>query len=194
MKIRIAGAILTTLMALGALPAAAQMMIGHMGHGSHSGCTIATGPFPIGFAAYKLADPGQGKDFVLDGHCNHIPDPGHIRFAIDYQTPEPREMPLALRLVKTDDGEKEIISIPAKIYLNGVVNLETRLEQTGQYDLLLDFAQGGGTPAAQIHIPLHVGGNGGDHGTPWLTIGLTLLAAGGAAYVFWQRRQQTIPT
>lgn len=190
MKIRITEAILVTLMALAGLPAAAQMMIGHMGHGGHNGCTIATGPFPLGLAVYKLADPGQGQDFGLEGHCSHIPDPGNIRVAIDFQTPQPRDMPLALRLVKTDDGEKEIISVPAKRYINGVVNLETRLEQTGQYDLLLDFAQGGGTAATQVHIPLHVGGGGGGHGTSWLAIGLTLLAAG-AAYVLWESRRRT---
>ena len=45
------------LVSLVALPAHAQLMIGHMGHGGD--CSIKTGAFPVSFNAYKTSRERQ---------------------------------------------------------------------------------------------------------------------------------------
>ncbi|MDO8348256.1 MAG: hypothetical protein Q7S85_10210 [Rugosibacter sp.] len=189
--LRISGAVLAVLMILFALPARAQMMIGHMFHG-HGNCVIETGTYPVEFAAYPLPGPGENPNAEVHPHCDHIPKPGQVRLLVDLVKPEEREMPLTLRLVKMEGStEKELLSVPEKIYATGFAAIETALEQEGQYALLLDFAKTASTAEGHIRIPLHVGDRDGDHGVPWLKIGagiLLLLAAGGGAWYWLNRR------
>lgn len=184
------GALLVVLMTLTAPPARAQLMIGHMFHG-HGNCSIQTGPFPVEFAAYQVPGPGEDQNIAIHPHCDHIPTPGAVRLSIDLMEPAEREIPLALRLVRIDNGEeKELISVPAKTYPAGVVALETKLDRDGQYALLLDVAKSSSNSGGQIRIPMHVGDQAGGHGLSWLTlaIGAILLAAAGSAAWFWLRR------
>ncbi|MBI5860587.1 MAG: hypothetical protein HZB64_00130 [Rhodocyclales bacterium] len=189
--LRISGAVLAVLMILFALPARAQMMIGHMFHG-HGNCVIETGTYPVEFAAYPLPGPGENPNAEVHPHCDHIPKSGQVRLLVDLVKPEEREMPLTLRLVKMEGStEKELLSVPEKIYATGFAAIETALEQEGQYALLLDFAKTASTAEGHIRIPLHVGDRDGDHGVPWLKIGagiLLLLAAGGGAWYWLDRR------
>jgi len=190
--LRTAGALFAVLLTSFTLPAQAQMMIAHIGHGSgHGGCTIETGPFPLGFSIYQLAEPGK-ETTGLDEHphCDHIPTPGRVRLGIDFTTNEPREMPLTLRLVKKDGAsEKEIVVVPSQLYSSGVATMETRLDQLGQYELQLDFAPGGKMPATQFRLPIHVGGRD-EHGFLWLGVGIgaALLLAAGGAFLWLKRR------
>lgn len=190
--LRIAGALFAVLLTSFTLPAQAQMMIAHIGHGSgHGGCDIETGPFPLGFSIYQLAEPGK-ETTGLDEHphCDHIPTPGRVRLGIDFKTNEPREMPLTLRLVRKDGAsETEIAAAPSQRYSSGVVTMETRLDQLGQYELQLDFAADGKMPATQFRLPIHVGGRD-QHGFPWLGVGIgaALLLVAGGAFLWLKRR------
>lgn len=189
--LRNSGELLVVLLALMALPAYAQLMIGHMFHG-HGSCTIETGTFPVEFAAYQVPGPGEDQNLAIHPHCDHIPTAGAVRLSVDLMEPPEREMPLALRLVKVDGNqEKELVSVPAKTYASGIVALETQLDQDGQYALLLDFDKSEKYAGGKIRIPLHVG-EGGGHGFPWLGAGvglILLLAAGGGTYYYWLNRR-----
>lgn len=187
----ISGAVLAVLIMLFALPARAQMMIGHMFHG-HGNCVIETGTYPVEFAAYPLPGPGENPNAEVHPHCDHIPKSGQVRLLVDLVKPEQREMPLTLHLVKVEGNtKKDILTVPEKTYGTGFVAIETALEQEGQYTLLLDFAKTANTAEGHVRIPLHVGDRDGGHGLPWFKIGagvLLLLAAGGGAWYWLNHR------
>jgi hypothetical protein len=195
--LRTAGALFAVLLTSFTPPAQALLMISHMGHGGgHGGCSIETGPFPLGLSIYQLAESRkETMGPVEHPHCDHIPTPGRVRMSIDFSTYEPREMPLTLRLVRKDGAsEKEIDQTPSKIYSSGIATMETRLDQVGEYEFQLDFASGGKMPATQFRLPIHVGDRD-KHGFPWLgaSIATALLLAAGGAFL-WLKRQKPAGT
>ncbi len=177
------------LVSLVALPAHAQLMIGHMGHGGD--CSIKTGAFPVSFNAYEKP---KGQLPPTHAYCDHVPEVGEHILTVDLQGTKSRETPIAVRLVSATEGQGDgntIMSMPAKSYPSGSITLAVNLKELGQYNLLLETEKAGKMSTA-VSIPIHVGeggGHGGHFGIGMIEIALLLGAGGGIAAFFWLRRK-----
>ena len=177
------------LVSLVALPAHAQLMIGHMGHGGD--CSINTGVFPVSFNAYEKP---KGQLPPTHAYCDHVPEVGEHILTVDLQGTKSRETLIAVRLVSATEGQGDgntIMSMPAKSYPCGSITLAVNLKEMGQYNLLLETEKAGKMSTA-VSIPIHVGeggGHGGHSGIGMIEIALLLGAGGGIAAFFWLRRK-----
>jgi len=177
------------LVSLVALPAHAQLMIGHMGHGGD--CSIKTGAFPVSFSAYEKP---KGQLPPTHAYCDHVPNVGEHILTVDLQGTKSREIPIGVRLVSATEGQGDgntIMSMPAKLYPSGSITFAVNLKELGQYNLLLETEKTGKMSTA-VTIPIHVGeggGHGGHSGIGMIEIALLLVAGGGIAAFFWFRRK-----
>ncbi|MFB3081583.1 MAG: hypothetical protein ACE1Y1_07460 [Nitrosomonadaceae bacterium] len=178
------------LVSLVALPAHAQLMIGHMGHGGD--CSIKTGAFPVSFSAYEKP---KGALPPTHAYCDHVPEVGEHILTVDLQGTKSREIPIGVRLVSATEGQGDggntIMSMPAKLYPSGSITFAVNLKELGQYNLLLETEKADKMSTA-VTIPIHVGdggGHGGHSGIGMIEIALLLGAGGGIAAFFWLRRK-----
>ncbi len=177
------------LVSLVALPAHAQLMIGHMGHGGN--CSIKTGAFPVSFSAYEKP---KGALPPTHAYCDHVPEVGEHILTVDLQGTKSREIPIGVRLVSATEGQGDggntIMSMPAKLYPSGSITFAVNLKELGQYNLLLETEKAGKMSTA-VTIPIHVGEGGGHGGSGIGAIEIALLlgAGGGIAAFFWLRRK-----
>jgi len=177
------------LVSLVALPAHAQLMIGHMGHGGN--CSIKTGAFPVSFSAYEKP---KGALPPTHAYCDHVPEVGEHILTVDLQGTKSREIPIGVRLVSATEGQGDggntIMSMPAKLYPSGSITFAVNLKELGQYNLLLETEKAGKMSTA-VTIPIHVGDGGGHGGSGIGAIEIALLlgAGGGIAAFFWLRRK-----
>ena len=177
------------LISIMALPAYAQLMIGHMGHGGGDDCNIKSGPIPLNYSVFEKP---KGALPPTMAHCKHVPNIGEHIVTVDLQGSKSREIPIGIRLVLTEGGQnKTIMSTPAQPYPSGSITVLVNLKELGQYNLLLETEKNGNMSTA-VTLPLHVGeggGHGGHSGIGMLEIALLLGAGGGVAIFFWLRRK-----
>lgn len=177
------------LISMMALPAYAQLMIGHMGHGGGDDCNIKSGPIPLNYSVFEKP---KGALPPTMAHCKHVPNIGEHIVTVDLQGSKSREIPIGIRLILTEGGQnKTIMSTPAQKYPSGSITVLVNLKELGQYNLLLETEKNGKMSTA-VTLPLHVGeggGHGGHSGIGMLEIALLLGAGGGVAIFFWLRRK-----
>jgi len=177
------------LISIMALPAYAQLMIGHMGHGGGDDCNIKSGPIPLNYSVFEKP---KGALPPTMAHCKHVPNIGEHIVTVDLQGSKSREIPIGIRLVFTEGGQNKIVmSTPAQTYPSGSITVLVNLKELGQYNLLLETEKNGNTNTA-VTLPLHVGeggGHGGHSGIGMLEIALLLGVGGGVAIFFWLRRK-----
>jgi hypothetical protein len=162
---------------------------------SGGACAIQSGAFPVGFNAYVVPD---GNHPSYPPFCSPVPA-GPLNLVIDILTPEVREMPLAVRLMKVEGGEeREVLSVPATEYTSGNIPLAVNLEPLAKYNLLLVGDDGAGNAANLVTIPLEVRKAGdyvhtGNGGTGWGFLVLVVALAGlvGAFIRFWNPKPAT---
>src|SRR5687768_5104517 len=101
---------------------------------SGGACIVQTGAFPVGFNAYVVPD---GDHPSYPPFCSPVPA-GALNLVIDILASEFRETPLAVRLMKIENGEeREVLSVPAMEYTSGNIPLVVNLEPLGKYRVLL---------------------------------------------------------
>lgn len=157
---------------------------------SGGACIIQAGAFPVGFNAYVVPD---GDHPSYPPFCSPVPA-GPLNLVIDILAPDMREAPLAVRLVKIEDGEeREVLSVPAMEYISGNIPLTVNLEPLGRYRVVLTGDDASGNAGDLVSIPLDVRKAGdyvhtGNGGTGWgflvLVVGLAGLAGG--VMHFWR--------
>lgn len=178
------------LVSLVALPAYAQLMIGHMGHSGGADCTIKSGSLTI---TYSVFEKPKGQLPPSHSFCKHVPNVGEHIVTVDLQGPKSRETLIGMRLILTEGGkEKTIMSTPAKLYPSGSITVAVNLKELGQYNLLLEPEKAGKMSSA-VTLPIHVGeggGHGGHSGIGMLEIVLLVGLGGGIAAFFWLRRKK----
>lgn len=165
---------------------------------SGGACVVETGAFPVGFNAYVVPD---GNHPSYPPFCSPVPA-GALNLVIDILAREVRDIPLAVRLMKVEDGEeREVLSVPATEYTSGNVPLAVNLEPLAKYKILLIGNDASGKADNLVSIPLEVRKAGdyvhtGNGGTGW---GFLLLVAGLAGLVgggihFWRPKPATTNT
>lgn len=162
---------------------------------SGGACIVQTGAFPVGFNAYVVPD---GDHPSYPPFCSPVPA-GALNLVIDILASEFREMPLAVRLMKIENGEeREVLSVPAVEYTSGNIPLVVNLEPLGRYRVLLVGDDASGNTGNLVTIPLDVRKAGdyvhtGNGGTGWgfllLVVGLAGLAGG--LIHFWRPKSAT---
>ncbi|SEO66289.1 hypothetical protein [Nitrosovibrio sp. Nv6] len=165
---------------------------------SGGACIVQTGAFPVGFNAYVVPD---GDHPSYPPFCSPVPA-GALNLVIDILASEFREMPLAVRLMKIENGEeREVLSVPAVEYTSGNIPLVVNLEPLGRYRVLLVGDDASGNTGNLVTIPLDVRKAGdyvhtGNGGTGWgfllLVVGLAGLAGG--LIHFWRPKSATTGT
>lgn len=158
-------------------------------------CVVQTGAFPVGFNAYVVPD---GDHPSYPPFCSPVPA-GPLNLVIDILTPEVRETPLVVKLLKKDGGEeREVLSVAAAEYTSGNIPLAVNLEPLGKYILLLIGNDASGNASNLVSIPLDVRKAGdyvhtGTGGTGWgflvLVVGLAGLTGG--LIHFWRPKPAT---
>ena len=157
---------------------------------SGGACAIQNGVFPVGFNAYVVPD---GDHPSYPPFCSPVPA-GPLNLVIDILSPEVREMPLAVRLIKIEGGEeREVMSVPATEYMSGNIPLAVNLEPLAKYNVLLIGSDGSGKVGKLVTIPLEVRkagdfvhtGNGGP-GWGFLVLVVALAGLTGGVMHFWR--------
>lgn len=116
-------------------------------------CAVQTGAFPVGFNAYVVPD---GDHPSYPPFCSPVPA-GPLNLVIDILSPDVREMPLMVKLMKVDgEEEREIVSVPATAYTSGNIPLAVNLEPLAKYNVLLIGEDDNGTNTSLVTIPLEV--------------------------------------
>lgn len=139
-----------------------QLMIHGDGGGGSGSCTVRTGAFPVGFAAYQLGekDANVMAEAVGSPHvfCDQLPKIGRFSMTVDIHDDALRMAPIAVRLVReVTAGDEVVRSWPAQVYPNGTVHVKVEFVHPGQYALLLTIDKGAPSPSAVVRIPLQVG-------------------------------------
>lgn len=154
------------------------------------GCTIETGAFPVGFTAYMVPGDYMVPEQAIEAPpisvlCNQMPAPGILNITVDLLVRETRNIYVALSLVRIDgDREDEIMSLPAAQYTSGIISHPLRINEAGQYAILLRDGR-----EEMVRIPLQVGGSStqGIHLSNH-TWGLLLFVTGYLmAYLWWRK-------
>lgn len=97
-------------------------------------CVINSGSFPVGFNAYVIPD---GDHPPYPPFCSPVPA-GRLDIVIDLFSFELREKPIAIKIVKIEEGkEHEIELIPSTTYNNGSIPLRVSFEPRSKYNILL---------------------------------------------------------
>lgn len=157
---------------------------------SGGACAVQTGAFPVGFNAYVVPD---GDHPSYPPFCSPVPA-GPLNLVIDILSQEIREFPLAVKLMKLEDGgEREILSMPATAYTSGNIPPAVNLEPLAKYKVLLIGDNGGGNNGNLVTIPIEVRrardfvhtGNSG-MGIGFLIVVLALLGVVGGVMHFWK--------
>ena len=156
---------------------------------SGGACIVQTGAFPVGFNAYVVPD---GDHPSYPPFCSPVPA-GPLNLVIDILAPNMREAPLAVKLIKIEDGkEREVLSVPAKEYTSGNIPLAVNLEPLGKYNVILFGNDASGNVSGLVNIPLDVRKAGdfvhtGNGGTGWGFLVLVVSLAGlvGGVIHFW---------
>jgi hypothetical protein len=151
---------------------------------SGGACAIQTGAFPVGFNAYVVPD---GDHPSYPPFCSPVPA-GLLNLVIDILSPEVREMPLMVKLMKVDGGEEqEIMSVPATPYSSGNIPLAVNLEPLAKYNVLLIGDDERGNQRNLVTIPLevrragdfvHTGNSGMGMGFLVMVVGLVGMVGG----------------
>lgn len=151
---------------------------------SGGACAVQTGAFPVGFNAYVVPD---GDHPSYPPFCSPVPA-GPLNLVIDILSPEVRELPLGLKLVKLESGgEQEILSVPPAAYTSGNIPLAVNLEPLAKYNVLLTGDDAHGNPRNLVTIPLevrragdfvHTGNSGMGMGFLVLVVALVGIAGG----------------
>lgn len=163
---------------------------------SGGACAVQTGAFPVGFNAYVVP---EGNHPSYPPFCSPVPA-GPLNLVIDILSPEVRELPLIVKLMKVDGGEeREIISLPATAYTSGNIPLAVNLEPLAKYNVLLVGDDGSGSNRDLVTIPLevrragdfvHTGNSGTGMGFLVLVVGLVGIAGG--IMHFWRPRADRV--
>ena len=156
---------------------------------SGGACAVQTGAFPVGFNAYVVPD---GDHPSYPPFCSPVPA-GPLNLVIDILSPEVREMPLMVKLIKIDGGEHEIMSVPATAYTSGNIPLAVNLEPLAKYNVLLIGDDGRGNNSNLVTIPLEVrrAGDFVHSGNSGMNIGFLILVVAlvglvGGVMHFWR--------
>jgi len=127
-------------------------------------CTIEAESLTVGYSGYFLPkDYEVPKDAMstpfVPTLCGKVPGPGNLNVTIDLLYPtQSRRIPFSLRLtqIEKDHTEKELLSVPAKVYSSGVITQAFMLKEYGNYILELDGPDSTGKSIG-IRIPIKVG-------------------------------------
>ncbi len=96
-------------------------------------CVQRAGAYLVHFSAY------QPQVNAIEEFCSSVPQTGNVILVFDLIDPELRKKSAAVRIVE-ETGAAEprlLLDIPPKIYPNGVVNAEVRLDTPGRYTAIL---------------------------------------------------------
>jgi hypothetical protein len=141
----------------------------------------------------------EGDIPPMHSFCKHVPNAGKINMTIEIADLDKREIPMAVRVVMDGHEEggheaHEVHYMPAEQHLSGIIVVATKLEQLGQYYVLLETEDSAGNAKTAVRIPLHVGGGDhGGHGSGFgmLEIFLIIAAAAGGFAFFYIRKRST---
>lgn len=155
------------------IPLAVRLVkVGHAGHGGH------------GDAAHeKTDDASHGTDehagHDMDGHEGHDDHDGHA--GDDDAVPS---------VTVSDHG---IVYMPPQTHRSGIIVMSANLPDRGNYEILLERHDEAGNITVAARVPFAVGGSGGHggHGGGFgmMEIVLLLVAVGGGAYFYMQRKK-----
>ena len=161
---------------------------------SGGACAVQTGVFPVGFNAYVVP---EGDHPSYPPFCSPVPA-GPLNLVIDILSPEVREMPLIVKLMKVDGGkEREIVSVPLTAYTSGNIPLAVNLEPLAKYNVLLIGDDGHGNSGNLVTIPLEVRRagdfvhSGSGTGMGFMVLVIALVGVAGAIMHFWRPKQDS---
>jgi hypothetical protein len=78
---------------------------------------------------------------MLTPYCEVIPALGHVQLTLDLVNEGDRQRPIRVELARTQVAEESerVLQVPARTYGTGLIELSSKLEQTGTYELKLKF-------------------------------------------------------
>lgn len=177
--------IILTLCAVSLLPTKAAA------HGGASveatGCEVSAGAYQLQFSSYQSGGFGQK-------YCERVPEPGQTSLFIDFDNRQLRTVPITVEVIEGShhgDGVNTVLSVPAKVYAQGSIELDHAFKQPGEYVVIARFADG--AERFEARFPFTVGGGTAaarfvaDSG-PLLMLLVLLVAVAGGLYHFSTHR------
>jgi hypothetical protein len=121
-------------------------------------CVVSAGRYSVHFSAYQEPTAEELKDRkkAYSPHCQDLPRTGKAYLTVDMLDADVKSTPIGVKVMtKGEGGGRNITTVPAAVYKNGIIEVVSDLPEPGEYTVELGVEHTG-AKADTVRIPLRV--------------------------------------